>query len=65
MSELLEEIQRRAAGYDPVRLLLLLLAVPLLAVGWLAGLVVRTSWIVLAWLWAACVEGYRRGRGET
>lgn len=62
LSDLLSAVQSRAAGYNPAQVLLLTVAVPLLAAGWLAGLLIRGTWVVAAWMWAACVEGYRRGR---
>jgi len=50
-------------GTVPARLgeiVLLLLSVPLFALGWLAGVIVR----VTLWIVAALVEGYRAGLGE-
>jgi hypothetical protein len=38
----------------------LLAALPLYALGWLAGAIVRVS----LWTWAALVAGYESGRGR-
>lgn len=59
-----DRIQRRAAAVDwPKILLVVLLALPFV-LGWTAKLVVRTVGWVLAYAWAAVVEGYQAGAAK-
>lgn len=59
LSSVGEQIQSTAAGLEPARLVLAVLAVPLLAVGWLACWVWRVVWAVASWSWAAVLVGWR------
>lgn len=56
-----ERVAHRAAAVDWRRILLLVLLALPYAVGWTARLVVRTVGWVLAYGWAAAVEGYAAG----
>lgn len=62
MTDLIDAIASRAETYDPIRFLLLLVAAPLVAVGWVSGVAWKALWVVFAWMWAAVIEGYTRGR---
>ena len=53
-----DRIGARAAQVDPLRLLLMLLAAPLIALGWSAA----KLWGALAWSIAAVQVGWETGR---
>lgn len=64
MSNLSERIDARARAFRPsVFLRWAVIALPL-AVGWLAGLVVRVVWFAGAWAVAAVREGYAVARSK-
>lgn len=56
-----ERIARRAGAVDWRKVLLMLLLALPYVLGWTARLVVRTVGWVLAFAWAAAVEGYEAG----
>lgn len=60
---LLDRIEDRARSLKPARAVLGIVALPLYALGWLVGIIVRAVWWVLAWAWSAAVVGWREGRG--
>lgn len=64
MRSTLDKIREEAAGLDPVRVALTLVAAPFFAAGWLASRVAKAVWTVLAWAWTAAVVGWRAARGE-
>jgi hypothetical protein len=57
-----DRITERARRIDPLRLLLTVLAAPLVALGWTAGKVVTVVWVVLAWSLAAVQVGWEDAR---
>lgn len=60
------KVQQRAVDVHPGRQLLGLLLLAPIAVGWLAGALVRGVAVAFAWVWAAAQEGYELGRsGES
>jgi hypothetical protein len=62
---LAEDVRAEAKRIDPAKVLLtLLFAVPFV-LGWLAAQTVRATWIVVSWLWAAVVVGWRTAYGRT
>lgn len=64
LTEVAARVQQRAATVRPGRHLLGLLLLLPIAVGWLAGAVVRVTAFVWAYTWAAVQEGYEMGRGR-
>jgi hypothetical protein len=59
-----ERIAHRAAAVDWRNVLLTLLLVVPYVVGWTARMVVRAVGWLLAFAWAAVVEGYQAGAGK-
>lgn len=56
------DVAARAAEINPVRVLLMVLALPLLILGWLAGWTVRGLWLVVSWSLAAAQVGWDRAQ---
>lgn len=63
--KLFDRIEERARTLKPSRAVLGIVALPLYAVGWFVGIVVRAVWFVLAWAWTATVVGFRTGNGKS
>jgi hypothetical protein len=64
MASIAERIDERARAFRPSRFLKwAVVAVPL-ALGWLAGLVVRVVWFAGAWAVAAFLEAFKQARGS-
>lgn len=57
-----ERIQARAREYRPLTLLLLLIASPLWALGWMVSKAWWLLWLVLSWILAAVETGWQDGR---
>ena len=57
-----EQVRAEARELDPAKVVLTLLMVVPFVLGWLAGMVVRAAWTVLAWTWTAAVVGFRTAR---
>lgn len=57
-----EDIAARAAQVDPARLVLTLLALPLLALGWVAAQAWAVAWAVISWSVAAIQVGWSAAR---
>jgi hypothetical protein len=60
-----DEVRAEAAKIDPVRVVITLLMVVPFVLGWLAAQTVRASWVVVSWLWAAAVVGWRTAYGRS
>lgn len=60
-----DEVRAEARSIDPVKALLTLLMVVPFVLGWLAAQTVRAAWVVLSWLWAAAVVGWRTAYGRS
>lgn len=56
-----DRVLARARGYDPLRVLIVVLMALPLAAGWLAGKVCRLIWTVGALVFAAAAEGWSQG----
>lgn len=56
------EVAARAAAINPVRVLLMIVALPLFIIGWLAGWTVRLLWLVVSWSLAAAQVGWDRAQ---
>jgi hypothetical protein len=59
-----DDVRAQAAKADPVKTVLTLLALVPFLLGYVAALVVRTTWTVLTWTWAAVVVGWRTAYGS-
>lgn len=57
-----DRIRARARAIDPVRLLLTLLAAPLVALGWTTAKLFTVLWACLAWSLAAVQVGWEDAR---
>lgn len=55
-------IESEARQLQPRRAALLVVALPLWALGWAAGAAFRAAWVVAAWAWTAVAIGFRDGR---
>lgn len=62
--DLIDRIDEEARGLDPHKVALSILAAPFFALGIVVGLLVRSAWLVIAWLWVAGQAGYRMARGR-
>lgn len=53
-----DRIQEKATEFQPIKMLLTLLALPFFVVGWVAYTVYRVVRLVASWLWAAVMVGW-------
>lgn len=58
-----DQVRAEAQRIDLRRVLLTLAMVIPFVLGWLAGAVVRVTWLVISWTWAAAVVGWRTAYG--
>jgi hypothetical protein len=57
-----DQINVRASQIDPAKLLLAVLALPLLILGWVAAKVWQVLWLVVSWSVAAVQVGWVEAR---
>lgn len=62
VSRMADQVNAESKTLDPAKVALTLLMVVPFVLGWLAGLVFRSVWTVLAWVWTAAVVGFRTAR---
>lgn len=63
-SSTLDKIQADAAELQPSRVGLTIVAAPLFAVGWAAAKTWAVIWLVITWVMAATVVGWKSGKGK-
>ena len=63
----IERVDADARELRPHLLVLTVITAVLFAAGWIVGQVSRGIWLVVAWMWAAAVVGFKsaNGRGDT
>lgn len=64
ISSVFERIEFESRSLQPARVLLTVIAAPFFGIGWAVGQLFRVTWFVLAWVWTACVVGWRTARGD-
>lgn len=57
-----DQIQAKSREFNLPRFLLILVALPFFALGWLVHHAYRLLCTVCAWVWAACAVGWERAR---
>ncbi|UJW32401.1 hypothetical protein L3Q67_01025 [Saccharothrix sp. AJ9571] len=57
-------IEEKAREFEPVRLVLTVLALPFLVLGWTAFMLWRLLRLVASWLWAAAVVGWEAASAQ-
>jgi hypothetical protein len=56
-----DRVRERAGGYDPARLMLILVMALPFAAGWVLAKMCRVVWKAGTWLFAAAAEGWASG----
>lgn len=62
MAATYDRIQERAVDFNLAKALLTLLALPFFLLGWLGYAVYRVASLVVAFGWAAALEGWEQGK---
>lgn len=60
----LDKIQADAAQLQPSRVALTMVAAPLFALGWAAAKAWAVLWLLISWVMAATVVGWKSGKGR-
>lgn len=62
--DLLDRIDGDARDLQPHRVALTIVSAVFFALGWVVGVVFRAVWLVVAWMWAAAVVGFKIATGK-
>jgi hypothetical protein len=62
--DVLDRVDGDARDLKPHRVVLTIISAVFIALGWFVGMVFRAVWLVIAWMWAAAVVGFKIATGK-
>jgi hypothetical protein len=58
-----EDVEHEARHLDPAKVLITILSAPFVALGFLAVLLLRLAWMLVAFTWSGALVGWREAGG--